>query len=126
MVASETPQPHHRPDLRPRGGQTALGQDQDQRREPERVRELGVVEADAEAGLAEGDPHQQVDEQAGQADPHAEAHREDRQQEHARPDQQQLVERLDVECHGRHLGGVVGGPRSLVVSSRLELVLVPS
>ena len=59
-------QPHHRPDVRPGRGQSTFGQDQDQRGEAERVRQLGVVEAQPDAGLTEGNAHQQVDEQAGQ------------------------------------------------------------
>ena len=57
-------QPHHRPDLRPRRGQATFGQDQDQRGEAERVRDLGVVELEAEPGLPQRDADEQVDEQA--------------------------------------------------------------
>ena len=47
-VASDQPQLHRRAHLTPLGGETTLGEDQRQRREAERVRELRVVEADPE------------------------------------------------------------------------------
>ena len=92
-------EPHHRPDVGPGRGQSTFGQDQDQRGEAERVGKLGVVEAQPEAGLTERDAHQQVDEQAGQPEAHADAHGQDREEQHSRPDQENLVECLDVECH---------------------------
>ena len=81
--------------------ETTFGQDHHQRAEAERVRELGVLELQAEPGLAEQHAHQQVDEQAGQ--PHADRQpdRQDREQEHSGADQQNLVELMDVECHRR-------------------------
>ena len=66
---------------------------------PERMGHLGVVEVQPEPGLAERHAHQQVDQQAGQPGTDAEPHGQDRQQQHARADQQDLVERVDVECH---------------------------
>jgi hypothetical protein len=56
-------QPQRRPHLRPARGEAALGQDQDQGGEPERLGERGVVEPDAEAGLADRDADSQVEQQ---------------------------------------------------------------
>ena len=58
------PQPDARAHLPPVGGETTLGQDDRQRAEAQRVRELRVVERDRErSALAEQDADEQVDEQ---------------------------------------------------------------
>ena len=98
--------------LPPVGGQATFGQDDRQRPEPERVRELGVVEGDAEgSALAEQDADEEVDEQRRQPRARREPHREDRREGHDRTDQHELVELVDVERHGTSgwLCGLRGG-----------------
>ena len=102
------PEPHRRPDLRPLGGETTFGEDQHERREAQRVRDVGVLEVDAEPGLAEQHAHQQVDQQAGETGAHREPDRQDRDQHHGGADQQDRVHLMRVEAHG-HLGVVRGG-----------------
>ena len=75
--------------------------------------QLGVVEAEPDPGLAECHAHQQVDEQAGQPDAHAEAHGQDREEQHTRPDQENLIECLYVECHRVGTSAVWGRGLSL-------------
>ena len=83
--------------------QTALGQDHRQRREAQGVRQLGVLEVDPEPGLAERDPHQQVDQQAGQPGPRRDPDGEDREEGDRGAHQQEAVELVDVEGHRGHL-----------------------
>ena len=59
---------------------------------PERAGQLGVVELDAEAGLADHHAERQVDQEAGHAEPGGEPHRADRDQQHGRADQQREVQ----------------------------------
>src|SRR5262249_5592104 len=61
--------------------------------------ELGVLEADPDAVLAQGDAHQQVEQQARQAGSRAEAYGEDREQGDPGADQHERVELVDVEGH---------------------------
>ncbi len=104
------PEPHRRADLRPGGGETALGEDHRERREAERVRELGVLEVDPEAGLAEGDAHQEVDQQARQARARGHPDGQDREQGDRGTDQHERVELMDVEGHGSARLCSVGWP----------------
>ena len=80
---------HHRP---PRG-QPALGDDHDQRTKPEDPGQLDVIELDAKARLADGDADRQVDQQARQASPGRQSHRDHRYQQHRRTDQQGDIKR---------------------------------
>ncbi len=100
-------EPHRGSDLAPAGGQTALGQDDRQGREAEGVRQLGVLEPDAEAGLPERHAHQQVDEQRGQAGARREPHGQDGEQGDGGPHEHERVELVDVEghCHLSRWGG---------------------
>ena len=66
-VASTRGRGDRRPDRRPAGGQPALGQDQHQGGVAEDCGELGVVELDAEAALAEHQAEPEVEQQRGQA-----------------------------------------------------------
>ncbi len=103
-VASETPSRIDRPHLGPAGRQTALGQDQRQRPEAERVGELGVLEVDPDAALAEGDAHA-AGRAAGSAGRRATDTRTARMASSVTPapDQEERVELVDVEGHGCHL-----------------------
>ena len=104
------------PHLSPVGGQTTLGQDDRQRTEAERVRELGVVERDRErSAFTQQDADEEVDEQRRQSDARGEPYGEDRRQRHDRPDQHEHVELVDVERHADLVLFVCGGrarPRS--------------
>jgi hypothetical protein len=73
----------HRP---PVGGEAALGQDEDERRETERLGERGVVELDAQHRLPEHHPDAEVEEQRGQAEPHGHPDRDDADQHDPRRD----------------------------------------
>ena len=97
--------PHRRPEVAPRGGQTALGQDDRQRREAQGLGHGGVLELDADERLAEHHAHQQVDQQAGQARPRGDPDGEDRQDRDGRTHQQEQVELVDVEGHESPLSG---------------------
>ena len=92
------PEPHRRAHLAPLGGQAALGQDHRQGGEAEGLGDFGVLELDADPGLAERDAHQQVDEQAGQPSPRGDPDGEDRQDRDRRAHQQEEVELMDVEA----------------------------
>ena len=76
----------HRP---PVGGQPALGQDEDERGEPERLGERGVVELDAQHRLPEHHPDAEVEQQRGQAEPHGHPDRDDADQHDPRRDPEQ-------------------------------------
>ena len=76
----------HRP---PVGGEAALGQDEDERREPERLGERGVGELDAQHRLAEHHPDAEVEQQRGQAEPHGHPDRDDADQHDPRRDPEQ-------------------------------------
>ena len=97
--------PHRGPEVAPRGGQTALGQDDRQRREAQCLGDGRVLELDADELLAEHHAHQQVDQQAGQARPRGDPHGEDRQDRDGRTHQQEQVELVDVEGHESPLSG---------------------
>src|SRR5690349_25173759 len=74
--------------------------------------ELGVLEADAEALLAEGDAHQEVDQQAGQSGARRDPHREDRKQRDRSPHEHEAVELVDVEGQGHLRAQWPAGTRS--------------
>ncbi|GAA3098574.1 hypothetical protein GCM10020254_49960 [Streptomyces goshikiensis] len=83
-------------DLFPLGAQTALGEDHDERRVPDDLGELGIVEHDvADAVLAYRDTYAEVNEQAGEAAARGDAHRRDSDEQYERADQQELIERVD-------------------------------
>ncbi|MEZ5094469.1 MAG: hypothetical protein R2740_17390 [Nocardioides sp.] len=92
-------EPHRRPHLPPRGGETTLGQDQRQRAEADRVRDLGVVELDAGAALPERDPHQEVDQQARQPGSRGQPDGQDGQERDRGAHQHERVELVEVEGH---------------------------
>jgi len=96
-------QSDRRPDLVPLRGQTTFGQDHHQGGEAEGVRHVGVLELDAQAGLAEQHAHQQVDQQAGKSGPHRDPHGQDRHEHDDSAQQQNRVQLMRVEAHG-HLG----------------------
>src|SRR5690606_14646522 len=85
---------HHGPQGAPPHGETALGNDDHECREPQHPGDLVVLELDPEAGLADGDAQRQVDQQDGQAEPLRQPQRPDRDQEHQGAEQQREVEVL--------------------------------
>ena len=88
-VDSAMPRPSAGRTVRPAGGEAALGQDEDERGEPERLGERGVGELDAQHRLAEHDPDAEVEQQRGQAEPHGHPDRDDADQHDARRDPEQ-------------------------------------
>ncbi len=70
----------------PVGGQTALGQDQHERGEPERLGEARVVEPDAEPALAERQAEPEEDKQGGKAEAVRQPGGHDGREDGGRPD----------------------------------------
>jgi hypothetical protein len=73
---------HGAADRRPAGGETALGEDEDERDVAEERRQLGVVELDAEAALADEQPEGEVEQERGETGAGRQAHRDDGDEEH--------------------------------------------
>ena len=88
-------QPDARSDVGPLRGQTALGQDDHQGPEAERVGQLGVVEVDP--GLAQQHADAQEEQQGRQPEAGAESGGQDRHDDHDGADQQDQVE-VDQLC----------------------------
>ena len=85
--------------MSPVGRQAALGQDQHQRAETQRLRQPGIIEPDARACLAQSQAQAQEHQQARQADPVRRPGRGDRHEHHDGADQQ---DETKVACrHGR-------------------------
>ena len=92
------PEAEGRTHVVPRRREPALGEDQHQGREAERQGEVGVGEVDAGAGAAEQEPETEVGEQRGQAGGDGQPHGEDRRDEDGGPDQEKMVELVDVHA----------------------------
>ena len=104
-------QRHHRTYFVPPGGQTALGQDHHQRREPERMRELRVLEVDVpRTRLAEHQPHAEIDQQRREPEPPRQPDRDHRDQQHPGPGQQDPVELRNVHRGARPPASPEQGP----------------
>ena len=63
------PRPDRPAHVGPPRGQTALGEDDHQRRDPEGLGQRDVLEVDAEPALPQRDAERQVEQQAGQPEP---------------------------------------------------------
>jgi hypothetical protein len=83
--------------MSPAGRQPALGQDQHQRAEPQRLRQRGIIEPDTNAGLSQSQPQAQEKEQSRQADSVRHPCRYDRREHHHGADQQD-----ETKINGRH------------------------
>ena len=70
------------------------------------MRSVGIVELEAESGLAQQDPDRQICQQAGEPDAHRQPNRENRHQQNACRRQQDEVQLVRV--HGRPLVASVG------------------
>ena len=97
-VESATPRPEGGADRRPPGGEAAVGEDEDERGDAERLGEAGVVEPDAQARLAQRHPDPEVDQQRGQADAGGQAYREHGDEDDARTDAEQEGQIVHVAC----------------------------
>ena len=76
----------------------ALGEDHDEGRVADDLRQLRVVERDVEeAVLAQGDADAQVQEQAGEPAAGRDAYRHDGDEQNERADEQEFVERVDSQ-----------------------------
>src|SRR5664279_4778878 len=80
------------PNVIPRGGQSALGQDQDQRAVAEDLGQLSRVESDAGAGFADDHADAEIQQQRGESGTYRETDRSHSHQQHEGPDQQREVE----------------------------------
>ncbi len=88
-----------RPDLLPLRAEAALGEDHDEGRVADDLRQPGVVEGDvADAVLPDGDADPQVQQEAGEAAPGGDPHGRDGDQQHERADEQEFVELVDSQC----------------------------
>jgi hypothetical protein len=83
--------------MSPAGRQPALGQDQHQRAEPQRLRQRGIIEPDTNARLPQSQPQAQEKEQSRQADSVRYPGRHDRREHHYGADQQD-----ETKINGRH------------------------
>lgn len=85
-------------DFLPLRAEAALGQDHDQGRVPDDLRQFGVVEVDvADPVLAHGDAYAEVDEQAGEPAARRDTNRCHRDEQNERADEQELVEVVDSQ-----------------------------
>src|SRR5450759_1430988 len=80
------------PNVIPRGGQSALGQDQDQRAVAEDLGQLSRVESDAGAGFTDDHADAEIEQQGGKPGTYRETNRRHGDQQHQGPDQQREVE----------------------------------